>query len=335
MPFPNETLEAIERLGAQSTGDVPGLIQAARSTAGVDDATLSRALEEAATRRARAGDRGAAWWLACAVATLRTSPISSAQEDAELVAARVCGELSRSPAAVSPLPPGARWVVAGYAEPPASPDAIELARKNATTYIERLDAELAGRAPSLRSKANSAGNAAHAPIEEALASYVTAIASTRAAVSRVFDYVLARDPSQAPACERALAEIDDVVAPSLRSRIDEVRRGLSGAPVIDPSFVERPSFAGAAPPAFRTGDRPAVPSTPPAVSSVEDLDGRMRAAFERAWSSPDPESLALFEQAVRARYEVETSSIPDAGERQRALDHYVAHAMAQLPPTAK
>lgn len=326
VPSPNEVLQAIESLAAQCNGDVPGLIASARSAANTDEASLARAMEDAAKNRARAGDRGATWWLACAIATLRASPITSPQEDAELVAARVLGELARAPAALAPLPPGARWLMAGYAEPPPTADAIELARKNATTYIERLDAELAGRAPSLRHKASSGD--VHTAIEEALASYTTAIASTRAGLSRAIDYILARDPSHAPIAEQALNELDDVVAPSLRSRIDEVRRGLTGAPAVDPSMMERPSFAGAAPPTFQQG-QPSVPSAP-ITSTVEDLDRAMRAAFERAWAAPDAGNLAAFEQAIRARYEIETASMPDPEARKKALDHYVAHAMAQL-----
>jgi hypothetical protein len=57
----------------------------------------------------------------------------------------------------------------------------------------------------------------------------------------------------------------------------------------------------------------------------------MREAFERAWASPDANNLAAFEQAVRARYEIETAAMPDPEARQKALDHYVAHAMSQLP----
>ena len=45
----------------------------------------------------------------------------------------VLGELERQ---------GARWLVAGHAEPPATAHALELARKNAAIYVERLDAEL-------------------------------------------------------------------------------------------------------------------------------------------------------------------------------------------------
>jgi hypothetical protein len=337
---PPEIIEAIERLGAQSNGDVPALIAAARATAESpfrDDALLAQAIEEAAVRRGAAGDRGASWWLACAVATLRSSPIASAQEDAEIVAARVLNELARSPAAVGPLPPGARWIVAGQSEPIAAAETIELARKNATTYIERLDAELAGRASSLKSRASSRNDAVSAAIEEALATYTVAIITTRAALSRVIDQLVGRsgDPNFARNGATALAELDDVVIPALRSRIDDVRQAMTSPPAVDAAFAERPSFAGAAPPAFRPGDAP----EPPRVSqpenapqnSIDDLDRAMRAAFERAWASPEPSNLAAFEQAVRARYEVETASMPDPEARQKALDHYVAHAMSQLP----
>lgn len=344
---PPEILEAIERLGAQSNGDVPALIAAARATAEGpfrDDALLAHALEEAAVRRGAAGDRGASWWLACAVATMRASPIASAQEDAEIVAARVLGELARSPAAVGPLPPAARWIVAGQAEPANTPQTIELARKNATTYIERLDAELAGRAPSLKNRAASRDHAIGTAIEAALASYGAAIVATRAALSRVIDQVVGRsgDPAIGQNGVAALAELDDVVIPALRSRIDEIRHAMANpAPSVEPAYAERPSFAGAAPPAFRPGSAsgeppPPVSAPPPPVSaqspqaSVEELDRAMRAAFERAWASPDPSNLAAFEQAVRARYEIETAAM-DEGARRQALDHYVAHAMSQLP----
>jgi hypothetical protein len=333
---PPEIVEAIERLGAQSNGDVPALIHSARATAEVpfrDDALLAHALEEAAARRGGAGDRGGAWWLACAVATLRASPIGSAQEDAEIAAARALNELSRSAAAVGPLPERARWIVAGQAEPPHVEATIELARKNATTYIERLDAELAGRAPSLKSRAASRNEAVASAIDEVLASYTLAIATARAALSRALDQVVARsgDSNLAQKAAVALAELDDVVIPALRSRVDDVRSAMSNpTPSVEPSFVERPSFAGAAPPAFRPGE-PAAPAQPMPTTSVEELDRRMREAFERAWASQDPSNLAAFEQAVRARYELETSSMPDPEARQKALDHYVAHAMSQLP----
>ena len=58
----------------------------------------------------------------------------------------------------------------------------------------------------------------------------------------------------------------------------------------------------------------------------------MNQAFERAWSTPGAETRMAFIQAVRARYTLETESILDPDERARALDHYVAHAVAQLPP---
>lgn len=64
--------------------------------------------------------------------------------------------------------------------------------------------------------------------------------------------------------------------------------------------------------------------------TVEELDATMRATFERAWASHSPEDRAAFERAVRARYERDVASMPPA-ERQQALDHYVAHALSQLP----
>lgn len=368
--IPDEVVEAIERLGAQCQGDVPALVAETRSIAPIpfsDDTVLARAIEHAAMRRAAASDRGAAWWLACAVAMLRASPIASAQEEAEVVAARVLGELSRSPAAVGALPEGARWLVAGASDPPPIAPTIELARKNATTYVERLDAELSGRTPMLRAKWEAAPNdGTRAAIDEALSSYANASASTRAALSRVADHVYGRtsDPNLAQLGAAALAELDDVVLPSLRARIAEARAAFGGrvsggvtggqsAPVAP----DRPSFAGAAPPAFHPGtsashQAPAEPPPPPDAPrsfeggassieggapmargprSIEELDAAMRSAFERAWASPDPEARAAFEYAVRERYERETAQIPDPEARKQALDHYVAHALAQLP----
>lgn len=352
--IPGDVIEAIERLGAQSNGDVAALVAQARALAPgafADDALLARALEQAALRRGSVQERGAVWWLACAVATLRASSIASPQEDAEVVAARALGELSRSPAAAGPLPPGARWLVAGHAEPPPTAHAIELAKKNASTYIERLDAELAGRAPLLASKWQSAaGDATRAAIEEALGTYSAAAASARAGLSRVVDFAVARggDAAVAQAGAAALAELDDVVLPALRGRIDEARRATFGSVAAPPPPISldegRPSFAGAAPPSFAPGGQSAPqpsapsPSVQPAianptgpVSSIADLDAAMRAAFERAWASPDAQNRAAFEATVRARYEVETASIPDPEARRQALDHYVAHALAQLP----
>lgn len=325
-------IEAIERLASACTGDVPGLIASARSVV-ADDVALARACDAASTRRAQAGDRGAVWWLACAIATLRASPLASAQEDAELNAARALGEIARSPAAIAPLPPGARWLVAGHAEPPPVAHAIELARKNATTYIERLDAELEGRERLLLAKWQQAATSdTRAAIEEALGTYANAMVLARASLSRVLDQIAAKsgDPAVAEAGARALAELDDATLPSLRARIENARRTIFGAPEPPPQPMAegRPSFAGAAPPSFQVGT-PAPPVVE-APRTVEQLDAAMRAAFERAWAGGDAER-AAFEAAVRARYEQETASIPDPDARQQALDHYVAHALAQLP----
>lgn len=347
--IPADVLEALERLGAQTSGDVPGLVESARAVAPgpfASAATLAGALEQAAHRRAAAGDRTAAWWLACAIATVRASPIASAQEDAEVVAARILGELPHSPAAVGPLPQGARWIVSGAAEPAPSTQTLELARRNATTYVERLDAELAGRAAPLRAKWDAAPvEATRVAIEEALSSYATAAASTRGALSRVVDHVVARsgDAALAQAGEAALAELDDVVLPGLLGRIDEARAALGSTPAPAPHEpMDRPSFAGAAPPVFHhqssapapVSHAPSAPSAPSGSPSLEQLDAAMRAAFERAWADPAPAARQAFEQAVRARYEHETASIPDPAARQQALDHYVAHALAQLPARA-
>jgi hypothetical protein len=113
---------------------------------------------------------------------------------------------------------------------------------------------------------------------------------------------------------------------------------------VDPSVRsmsgERLSFAGAAPPSFAkggvSGPHSAIPlvSRPNAPSTPEALEANMRGAFEQAWTNPGAETRQAFIVAVRARYEVETASIEPADARQRALDHYVAHALAQLPPTS-
>jgi hypothetical protein len=339
----NGELEALEQLGAQCSGDVPAMIASARTLSPVfnEDATLARAFEAAAQRRAHAGDRGAVWWLACAVATLRASGLASAQEDAELIAARVLGEITRSPAALAALPEGARWLVAAHAEPPPTAHAIELARKNATTYLERLDAELEGRERPMTAKWQQAQSAdAQAAIEEVLTTYARAVVTTRAALSRVVDHIAAKsaDPALGQLGAVALQELDDNTIPPLRTRIDGVRSRIFGGPAPAPHAApieDRPSFAGAAPPAFQPGAAPPSVEPPRAVpreeATIDQLDAAMRAAFERAWASGDAESRAAFEAAVRARYARETESIPDEAARQQALDHYVAHALAQLP----
>ncbi|MEO7094062.1 MAG: hypothetical protein ABI175_12485, partial [Polyangiales bacterium] len=84
LQLPAEVVESIERLGASCTGDVTALVSGARAQAPepfADSILLAFALETAALRRASAGDRAGAWWLACAVATLRASPLWSPQEE--------------------------------------------------------------------------------------------------------------------------------------------------------------------------------------------------------------------------------------------------------------
>jgi hypothetical protein len=355
----------VERLGSSCTGDVAGLVGAARAELGaVDDATLAGAFEGATQRRATAQDRTAAWWLACATATLRASPVASAQEDAEIIAARAMGELAHSPAARAPIPEGARWIVAGAAEPSVAAQTVELARRNARAHVERLSGELAGRGPVLRMQAEAARNdgAARATLEEALRSYDVALSSTRASLARAIDHLIARgaDPATADAGASAMIEFDDVVARTLSDRVRDARKAIATPQVPGTSFElaatsvdegARPSFAGAAPPSFRNQSQhgaQAIGSTAVAVVSApapapaaapgaapgsrEELDAQMRQAFERAWTTPGAETRAAFIQAVRARYVLETEMIPDPEERSRALDHYVAHAVAQLPP---
>jgi hypothetical protein len=335
----------LEELASRSTGDVVALVAAARGTspAFTDDERLARAFESAARRRAAAGDRTATWWAACAIATLCPSPFGSPQDDAEILAARFLGELPRSAAAAAPLPTAARWLVAAAAEPAAIPATLALARKNAATYLDRLDAELAGRSAALAARWNDAPSPeTRAAIDDVLVSYARALATTRAGIARVVDRLLAHgaEASVAREGERAIAEIDD--AP-LRARIEEVRRAVGGTVAVRAGEeLGRPSFAGAAPPAFERAApasrgagqvRPAADAPDPNAksASVDELDAAMRAAFERAWNTPSPETRAAFEAAVRARYALETASIPDAAARQQALDHYVAHALAQLP----
>ena len=351
LQLPAELVESLERLGASCTGDVTALVQAARAQAPgpfADPALLAQGLEAAAMRRAAAADRAGAWWLACAVATLRASPLWSPQEEAEVTAARIFGELAQSPAARAPLAEGARWIVAGFPEPPPTAATIELARRNALVHLERLDGELAARGAELRARIEGGRGdvATKQLVEEAIASYDVAGVTTRGALARAIDHVVARanDPSLATAGAAALSELDERALPSLAARTLAARQLITahGEPAIAATFLdraERPSFAGAAPPSFRQRDpslqgQVAIPvqilGAPP---SREALEAAMRTAFEQAWTSPGPESRNAFIQAVRARYELETASIADPEARQRALDHYVAHSLAQLPPT--
>lgn len=340
----SDAIGELERLGAACTGDVPALVAETRAVdpSHADGDAHARALEAALGRRVAAQDRNGAWWLACAAAVVRASPIALPQEEAELLVARAFGELPQSAAARAPIPEAARWIVAGYAEPPASAHALELARKNAATYVERLDAELQGRVPTLLARRTAAHEAAAVAVE-VVGTYAAAAALVRASLARVGDRCAAFDPSLAEPAARARAELDDAVLPALLARIAEARATLA-APAPAAPVVERTSFVGAAPPTFTTqtgelavvGPAPAAtgPASAPAPTSaglsIEQLDAAMRAAFERAWTTRDAADRAAFEQAVRARYAPDTAHITDPDQKQRALDHYVTHALSQL-----
>lgn len=336
----SDAIGELERLGAACTGDVPALVAETRALdpRHADGDAHARALEVALARRVAAQDRNGAWWLACAAAVVRASPIATPQEEAELLVARAFGELPQSAAAHAPLPEAARWLVAGYAEPPATAHALELARKNAATYVERLDAELQGRVPTLLARRTAVPEAAAVAVE-VVGTYAAAATLVRASMARVGDRCAALDPSLAEPAARALAELDDAVLPALLARIGEARTALA-APAPTAPIGERTSFVGAAPPTFttQTGELavvapPASTSAPAPTSagqSIEQLDAAMRVAFERAWTTRDPADRAAFEQAVRARYAPDTAHITDPDQKQRALDHYVTHALSQL-----
>jgi hypothetical protein len=330
-----EVVVGVEQLGAACTGDVPALVAAARasSVSFADDATLARVIELAGAARAAAGDQGGSWWLACASASLRAPAEIAQQDEAEIAAARFARALPQSAKAHGPLPPSYRWIVGAQAELAPGPAAIELARRNALTHLERLDAELTARAPSLRAQLEAPG--LDAPrleaIERALASYEAAAKLVRAAVRRVIDHVLARaggDPSLEQAGLAALAELDEVALPTLRAHVAEGRRVAAGfAGMAATAKANVPPLAAGAPLAAGTPLAPAA-----SMRSPEELEGAMRQAFEQAWASPSPQTRAAFEQAVRARYAAEVASIADPAEREAALAHYVTHAVAQLPP---
>jgi len=327
-----DVLGELERQGAACTGDVPALVATSKGAhpGFVDAHAHARALELALLRRAAAADRHAAWWLACAAAVVRASPLAPPQEDAELLVGRAFGELPQSAAARSPLPEGARWLVAGHAEPPATAHALELARKNAAIYVERLDAELQGRVPTLLARTGSSPTVAPVAIE-VVTTYAAAATLVRASMARLGDRCAAFDPALAEVAARALAELDDAILPSLLARVEEARTALA-APAPALPTVERTSFVGAAPPTFATQSGQLAVAAPPsaAPASVEQLDAAMRVAFERAWTSRDPADRATFEAAVRARYLPETAHITDPDQQRRALDHYVTHALSQL-----
>ncbi len=326
----------LEQHVAACTGDVPALVAA---TAAVhpgfsDPLQHARALDVALAQRAAAGDRNGAWWCACAAAVVRASPLTTPQEDAELAVARVFGELSQSAAARGPLPEGARWMVAAYPEPPPTGHALELARKNAATYAERLDAELQGRVPTLLARVGAAPSTLTVAYE-VLASYAAAAANVRASMVRVGDRCVASDPTLAPMVVRAVAELDDAVLAGLLGRVAEARAALGevGAAPAVKHDDSRTSFVGAAPPSFEHRDAAPVASTPPAPMSgatIEQLEAAMRTAFERAWATRDPNDRTAFEHAVRARYTPEVANIPDPEQQRKALEHYVSHALSQL-----
>jgi hypothetical protein len=369
-PIDPSILDGLERMAVSCGGDVGGLLGSARglSPAFADDLSFADGIEQAAVRRAAAGDRTGAWALSCAQAMLRSSNVASPQEDAEVCIARVFGELASSPAAHA-LPEPARWVVSGMPEPPLDANTIELARRNARRHAELLTSELGQRAPALRACLDAGDTTT---FETAIGSYVAGAQATRAALARAVDHVVARtsDASLGASGGAALAELDLLALPLLFAQIAEARRLVSSAAAAAaqpapaaPEAVRRgrPSFAGAAPPMFRSGEvgpvsvpaasgpasaNAAAPSSahvpPPASSHAsapaspeamrDQLEQQMRVAFERAWSSPGPETRAAFEQAVRARYTLETAGIPDPAEQQRVLEHYVGYALSQLPP---
>jgi len=207
-PIPEEILQSIEQHAAACVGDVGALVQSARavSPAVSDDFALAEALEQAAARRAAANDRTGAWWLACAQATLRPSPIASPQEDAEVCIARLFGELPRSLAS-HPLPEPARWIVAGVAEPRLDPSTIELARRNARSHVEHLAAELDQRAGAIRARFESGDVAG---FETAISSYVVAGQLARTSLRRAIDHVVAKTAGDANLAQAGAAAMDDV-----------------------------------------------------------------------------------------------------------------------------
>lgn len=325
--IPPEVVHGLEQLGAACTGDVAALVATARASSPAlgDEPTLACALEAAGEARALAGDQGGAWWLACASATLRTPAEVAQQDEAEIASARLARALPQSAKAYGELPAPYRWVIAGQAELAPGPAAIELARRNAVTHLERLDAELTARGPLLRAQLEVPGldGARLEAVERALGSYEAAAKLARAAVRRVFDHVLARsggDPSLEQAGLAALAELDDVVVPTLRRHLAEARHLVA-------------SYTGiaATAPAPQPGAPAASSAAAAAARSPEELERAMRAAFEQAWASPSPQTRGAFEQAVRARYAAEVADIDDPAAREAALVHYVTHAMAQLP----
>jgi hypothetical protein len=315
-----DPIDALGRAAADCNGDVLGLVARGRAQdpAFEDDGKLAATFERAAARRGAAGDRVGTWWLACATATLRDAGIASPQEEAELCAARCLGELVGSAVARGPLPLGAQWLVGGAGAPAPSASTLALAHRNAMTHLERLDAELAGREPLV----HDAVARAHDPevrraIDEALSSYVNAVRATRAALVRVGDHLVAisGDGALGGTARSAVLELDEVAGAALLERVGRLRAAVG---LVAPRRTGRSAT-------FSSVDIPAVPR------DVGALESAMRAAYEHAWGQPSPATRAAFEQAVRARYEVEVEAIDDPAERAAALEHYVQYAMAQIP----
>lgn len=359
--IPVEVVRGLEQLATNSMGDVPELVADARQGTGMTDPPLlAKALEAAGEARAAAGDSTAAWWLACAAATLRTPPEVAQQDEAEITAARFARALGQSAKACGEIPGPYRWLVAAQAELQPSPAAIELARKNAVTHLERLDAELTARGPILRAQLELPGldEARLVAVEQALATYEAQATLARAALRRVVDHVVGRaggDPAAEQLGVVALAELDDVVIPGLRRHLAEARALAAGfaahaqaaaaqaapphsaaahaapasAHAHAPAPVSASPIAAAPAPASMAG-YPAPPSMP--TPSVDELERAMRSAFELAWASPGPQTRAAFEQAARARYTPDVAHIADPAAREAALQHYVTHSLAQLPP---
>jgi hypothetical protein len=356
--IPVEVVRGLEQLATNSMGDVPELVADARQGTGmVDPPLLAQALEAAGEARATAGDSTSAWWLACAAATLRTPPDVAQQDEAEITAARFARALAQSAKACGEIPAPYRWLVAGQAELQPSPAAIELARKNAVTHLERLDAELTARGPILRAQLELPGldEARLVAVEHALATYDAQAMLARAALRRVVDHVVGRaggDPAADQLGLVALAELDDVVVPALRRHLAEARaltagfaaHALAAAAQAAPpasgatsasahAIAHAPASAAPIPsahaPMAASAPYPAPASMP--AASVDELERAMRSAFELAWASPGPQTRAAFEQAARARYTPDVAHIADPAAREAALQHYVTHALAQLP----
>jgi hypothetical protein len=160
------------------------------------------------------------------------------------------------------------------------------------------------------------------------------------------------DPAAEQLGSSALAELDDVVVPTLRRRVAEARalaasfaahahaqaaaaHGAAPSPAAAPisSRAHAPAAAVAAPVVSAPASMAAYPA--PAsmpTPSVDELERAMRSAFELAWASPGPQTRAAFEQAARTRYAPDVAHIADPAAREAALQHYVTHSLAQLPP---